>query len=145
MYHKNNNERKSMTLPTAAQLDELLSYLPVLEAAGRSFGEPRGLEKLGDNAFSAPWVSYPRDITRFFELANQPCFSDYDYLEKNPQVWLDDPEFLQTATIEQTITLLTFCNRAERFNEGFWKYALEKEIIQNILRRMKVLRHGQVK
>jgi hypothetical protein len=129
-----------MTISTRTQLDELLAYLPTLETARRSFGEARELEQLSENTISAPWVSYQPDIVHFFALASQPCFIDYNYLDKSPQAWLEDSDFLATATLEQTITLLTFCNRAERFNEGAWKSVLEKGIIQNILRRMQVLR-----
>jgi len=71
-------------------------------------------------------VIYPPDIVHFFSLASQPCFSDYDYIKKNPQAWLGSPDFLSTASFEQTITLLTFCNCANASNEGFRKPALEK-------------------
>ena len=126
-------------IPTRSQLDELLAFLPVFENL-QTFGRENGLDPQPDGGFIYRGIGYPSQVYRFFELASQPCFSDYDYLDKNPHEWLEDPDFVKTASLEQTITLLTFCNRAERFNEGFWLSALEKGTIQNILRRMQVLR-----
>ncbi len=59
-----------------------------------------------------------------------------EYVSKRPGDWLETPEFIQFATLEQLITLLTFCDRSERFHEGAWKDALERGVIQNILYRM---------
>lgn len=125
-----------MTRPTKEQIDELLAFLPALEATGRSFGEERGSEKQPDGSITFPWVDYSPDVVEFFHCASQPWFLDVEYVGKNPGDWLENPEFIQTAGLEQLITLLTFCNRIERFNDGAWKDALERGIIQNILRRM---------
>lgn len=130
-----------MVLPTPQQLDQLLAFLSALEMGSHTFGADHGLEKHPDGSFSAPWVDYPPGVIRFFELASLPCFSDYEYADKNPGTWLDTPNFIQSASLEQCITLLTFFNRSERFSEGSWRYALENGIIQDILRRLGVLRH----
>jgi len=129
-----------MPIPTRAQLDELLAFLPALERL-QTAGNEAPLESTSEGHFVYRGISYAPEVYRFFELASQPCFSDYTYLDKNPHEWLEDPDFLNTASLEQTITLLTFCNRTERFNEGFWKTAIEKDIVQNILLRMRTLRN----
>ena len=131
-----------MDLPTQEQLDELLAFLPAFEVPRRSFGEERGLETQPDGIFTMPWLEYAPDVLKFFQIASQPCFLDVDYVLKNPGAWLETPDFIQTATLEQLITLLTFCNRIERFHDGAWRDFLERGIIQNILRRMAELREA---
>lgn len=128
-----------MDLPSQEQLDELLAFLPAFEVPGRSFGEERGLESQPDRTFTMPWMEYAPDVLKFFQVASQPCFLDVDYVRKNPGAWLETPEFIQSATFEQLITLLTFCNRIERFHDGAWRDLLERGMIQNILRRMAAL------
>ena len=131
-----------MDLPTKEQLDELLAFLPAFEVPGRSFGEERGSDLKANGSITMPWVDYAPDVLKFFQVASQPCFLDVDYVSKNPGAWLETPGFIQTATFEQLITLLTFCNRIERFHDGAWRDFLERGIIQNILRRMAELREA---
>lgn len=131
-----------MSLPTQEQLDELLAFLPALEVPDRSFSEDRGLEPQPDGSPTFPWVDYAPDVVAFFRCASQPWFADVAYPTKNPGAWLKNPDFIQTASMEQLITLLTYCNRGERFNAGHWRYVLENGIIQRILRRMAALSAG---
>lgn len=128
-----------MDPPTQEQFDELLAFLPAFEMPGNSFGEERGLETQPEGIFTMPWLEYPPDVLKFFQVASQPCFLDVDYVRKNPGAWLETPDFIQAANLEQLITLLTFCNRIERFHDGAWRDMLERGIIQNILRRMAAL------
>lgn len=128
-----------MDLLTKEQINELLAFLPAFEVPGRSFGEERGSELKANGSITMPWVDYAPDVLKFFQVASQPCFLDVDYVRKNPVAWLETPDFIQAANLEQLITLLTFCNRIERFHDGAWRDMLERGIIQNILRRMAAL------
>lgn len=126
--------------PSKSQLDDLLSYLPALETPGRMFGEAQGLEPETNQQAAKPRVNFAQDVELFLRCASQPWFTDFEYAQKKPQFWLEDPNFLASSSLEQTITALTYCIRTEPFSESFVNQCLQTGLIQSILRRMQTLR-----
>ena len=125
--------------PTRNQLNKLLAFLPAFEIPGRGFGVFRESEPIAEGQFSSPWIEYDPDVIRFIQISGQPCFTDIDYISKQPGQWLEDPEFPARADYEQCMTLLTFCIRADRFSEGSLGDDLKSGRIQRILRRIREL------
>ena len=79
--------------PSKSQLDDLLSYLPALETPGRMFGEAQGLEPETNQQAAKPRVNFAQDVELFLRCASQPWFTDFEYAQKKPQFWLEDPNF----------------------------------------------------
>jgi hypothetical protein len=120
-------------------LDKLLSFLPAFEKEGRTFGH-WNVSKLEDEEKHLPYAVYDKDVRDFFEIASQPCFMTRGGSNEIISKWLEDPNFYETATLEQLLSVLSSWMRGERFTEGLWFEALKDGHIQRILRRMKELR-----
>jgi hypothetical protein len=126
---------------TVREIDELLQFLAIFEVTGRSYvkassgsGEP--LEEV----CSVPHPEYCDEVVAFFWLAGQPCWSDFDYDPRQAQALLGSEEFIDTCSIDELRTLLTYCVRSERFTDGAWLHLLESGRIVALLRRLAVLR-----
>ncbi len=53
---------------------------------------------------------------------------------------LTTPGFVARATLDQVRTMLTFCERGERFSAGHWAAMIEEGHIRNLLTRLQQLR-----
>lgn len=75
-----------------------------------------------------------------FQLAAQDCWDDRQYTSKEAAQMVEDVEFIERASLEEVRTMLTRCVRSERFCDGSWEALLSGGHIQNLLRRLQVLR-----
>ena len=117
----------------------------LFERPGRAFVERwAGGERVGENSFTTPYPVYPDDVVVFFQLAGQPCWSDYGYEPREAQRLLADDAFIATASLEQVKTMLTYCVRSERFGDGNWGALLESGRVVVLLRRLQALRDGRL-
>ncbi|MBU1878486.1 MAG: hypothetical protein KJ734_06005 [Chloroflexi bacterium] len=106
-------------LPTPEQIDELVRFLPLLDAPAREFVvEWGGGQKTADGAIIMPYPIYADDVAEFYGVAGQPCWSDYEYEPRAAWRMLQDDEFIQRATVDEVKTMLTYCVRGERFCDG---------------------------
>jgi len=87
-----------------------------------------------------PYPIYPEDVEQFYRLAGQPCWSDYDYVPQEAGRMLEDETVIQSATLAEVVTVLTYCVRGERFSNGHWVPMLESGRIVALLKRLRVLR-----
>lgn len=129
---------------TPERIDELLAFLPAFEEQGRKFAVWEGGKKDERGVMTMPYPVYAEEVNRFFALASQRHWIDYDYLAKSPHEILADPERLSVADITQMKAVLTFCLRGERFCDGHWESLLVSGTLAAVLRRLKDLREGVV-
>jgi hypothetical protein len=126
---------------TKDKIDELLRFLPVFDVPDRSFVDRwDGGTRTESGAVTIPYPVYPEDVTQFYRLAGQPCWSDYDYDPRKAAQMLKDDAVIHRATLAEIRTMLTFCVRGERFGDGLWAAMLESGKIVAILKRLRVLR-----
>ena len=124
-----------------SQMDDLLKFLPLFDVPDRSFfqwGEPQKAQ----GRITLSGLRYDEDVEEFFRLAHQPWWVDYAYLEKRAGEWLNDPEKIAVADLEQIETVLTYCARGERFCDGFWGELLAEGRVVAVLRRLQQIREG---
>ncbi|HKC62256.1 MAG TPA: DUF6508 domain-containing protein [Pyrinomonadaceae bacterium] len=103
---------------TKQDIDELLRFIPLFNAPGRSFGEWKGFDK-EKGLLHMPHFDYDRDVEQFFQLAAQDCWSDYSYIDRDASRMLQDKDFIKRANLNEIKTMLTACVRGERFYEAY--------------------------
>jgi hypothetical protein len=123
--------------PTQRDIDELLAFLPWLSAEGftpvREWG---GGEKTEDGGFVMPWPVYDDVVKELFETAGQDCWMDFDYAPIEAGRLLEDESFVRRASLDEIRTMLTYCVRGERFNEGHWGAMIELGHVRRLLERL---------
>lgn len=126
--------RASLTLD---RIDELLAFLPSFNAPDRAYVKEWAS---GGRKGHIPYPIYKDNVQAFFRLAGMPWWSDRDYEPGRARRMLEDDDFVQTCSLDEIRTMLTYCVRAERFGDGLWEYVLRHGHIQALLRRLAVLR-----
>ena len=125
--------------PTLEEIEELVSFLPILYAKGFTPIKKWHIES--QNGFSSfPWPEYDDAVEKFFLLASKECWRDYNYLSKNALRMLEDEDIIKNADIDKIKTMLTFCVRGERFCDGHWAAMIEKGYILRLLQRLSELK-----
>jgi len=128
---------------TREKIDELLRFLPVFDAPGRQFVKRwAGGESTDDGTITFPYPIYADDVLAFFRLAGQPCWSDYEYDPAQARNMLEGDAFIDSATLEEVKSMLTYCVRGERFCDGHWEAILKSGAVTAILRRLVVLKES---
>lgn len=126
---------------TLEQIDELLQYLLFFTDRDSIIIQKWiGGKKSADNVFSIPYPQYSKNVGKFFRLASQPCWCDYEYNPEQAGKMLEDRNFIKSASMDQIKTMLTYCCRGERFCDGFWGAVIRKGRIKALLKRLQVLR-----
>jgi hypothetical protein len=127
---------KETSLPTLQQIEELTAFLPRLYAEGFSpIDRWSGGEKLKDGSISMPYPNYNHLVEEFFRLVSG-SWLDYDYNPEQAYQMLKDENTINTASLAQIKTMLTFCVRGERFSDGHWGEMIEKGYIRRLLERL---------
>jgi hypothetical protein len=115
---------------TRQKIDELLQFLP-------AFAEP-------NRQFIKKWEQYypvyAADVTQFVRLAGDPWWMDTGYKPDEARQMLADDAFIQSASLEQVKTMLTYFVRGERFSDGHWGSLLVNGRIQTLLHRLQAIR-----
>ena len=128
-----------MTLPTPADIDALLAFLPGFYQPGRRFTrEPESVSGLG------PVFDYDHDVTAFFRIAGTGCWVDQDYDPQQATSLLNDAPAIATADLPTLRTLITACTRGEKFCDGWWASLLREGKLQAVLQRLAILRETLV-
>jgi hypothetical protein len=122
------------TPPAPERLDELLRFLPLFDQPGRVFVDTSAA------AATSSLPVYAPDVLEFFRLAGRGCWDDPDYVPSTAARMLLDDTLVQSATIDEIRTMLTFCVRGERFCDGHWEGVLRSGRIVALLKRLQTLR-----
>lgn len=131
--------------PTAQEIEELVAFLPQLYAVGFSpIIRWHGGRKEGSEKFTWPWPEYEKRVTEFFHVASNECWFDRHYSPEHARKKLDSPNGVETATLAEIKTMLTFCVRGERFGDGFWGSMIDSGHIRRLLGRLIVLESANV-
>jgi hypothetical protein len=128
--------QRNVIWPTSTDIDMLLAFLPVFDC--RTY-DPL---KPGSQITNSISLHYNAEVRRFFQLLDAPCWADYQYMPGEVAKQLQDDQAIAKASLEELRSLLTYCNRAERFCNGAWKSILTNGKMVAILRRLGSLRDG---
>ncbi|MCB9418830.1 MAG: hypothetical protein H6667_03440 [Ardenticatenaceae bacterium] len=115
---------------TLEKIDQLLHFLPAFEQSNRTF-----IEK-----WDGFYPVYAPDVAQFVRLAGDPWWMDTGYQPQEAGQMLANDAIVQSASLDQIKTMLTFFVRGERFSDGHWGSLLENGRIQRLLHRLKILR-----
>ena len=129
-----------MPEPTKDDVEQLLTFLPKLYAPGfKPVLRWGGGEPTAPGVYTAGWPEYHPLVPQFMGLISQECWQDRTYNPATALAMIQNPAFVQTATLAQIKTMFTFCARGERFGDGHWGHMIENGYIKNILARLQQL------
>jgi hypothetical protein len=135
---------KKSRLPTVQEIEELTAFLPRLYAEGFSPIESwSGGEEQTDGSFTFPYPNYHPVVKEFFDAVSSGGWLDDEYNPEQAYRMLKDGNVVQTASLEQIKTMLTFCVRGERFSDGHWGEMIEKGYVRRLLERLDEIRSWQ--
>jgi hypothetical protein len=123
--------------PTAAEIAELLAFLPELSTDGFSPYPNAPNEQSGVATVTGP--SDSPIVWKLFHVASKDCWCDPEYQSKAPHEMLKDAELISNADIDQIKTMLTYCVRGERFVDGHWYAMIEMGYVRRLLQRLAAL------
>ncbi len=126
--------------PTPEEIEELTAFLPILYAPGFNCIEKWEGGKQPDGTISLPYPKYAPLVEEFFRTVSQDKWLDYNYLPEKIQQKIQSQNFIQSASLPDVKSMLTFCLRGERFSDGHWGEMIEKGIIRALLERLVVIR-----
>jgi hypothetical protein len=120
--------------PSRSDIEELTAYLPKLYAPGfKAALKWHGGKPDARGIIHMPYPEYHPTVEEFFRQLGQPCWLDYGYKPEEAAAMLDRIESLSLAEIR---SLLTYCLRGERFSDGHWEFMIEQGYIRRILERL---------
>jgi hypothetical protein len=126
--------------PTPQEIQTLVAYLPRLYAPGF---EPvlqwHGGTTYPDGIMRLPYPEYHPLVREFFALLVAECWLDTGYRPEEAARLLADPARVQTATLSQVRSMLTYCLRGERFADGHWADMIQHGHIRRLLERLSAL------
>lgn len=124
-------------LPTIADMDKLLSFLPKLCHPGF---EPIEEWEMSGETLHFPYPIYQPIVNAFIDIAGKPVWCDYDYIPMEAYGMLSDPDQVANANLMQVKTMLTYIVRGERFSDGHWAAMIEQGHLCRVLERLAKLR-----
>ena len=125
-----------MPMPTQAEVDELLAFLPVFSAPeyepvrqwhGGPAGKPQSL---------TPFPEYDDAVEAFIDAASKDCWKDRFYVSSGASRMLEEDGRIQGASLANIKSMLTFCVRGERFCDGHVGDIISKGYVMRILERL---------
>ena len=128
-------------LPTIQQIEDLTAFLPRLYAEG--FSPVLGWDGGGkgkDGTYSLPYPKYSPIVEEFFGFVSSDGWLDYEYNPEQAYQMLKDENRINTASLAEIKSMLTFCVRGERFSDGHWAEMIEKGHIRRLLERLNVIK-----
>jgi hypothetical protein len=126
--------------PTRKDILKLTAFLPELYAPGfQPVLHWHGGTSNAKGYIQMPYPEYDKTTEAFYRQAATPCFLDYGYSPEEAARQLEHPEQIETLSLDEICSLLTFCVRGERFSDGHWAEMIEKGHIRRILERLVVI------
>lgn len=129
-------------IPTTAEIDKLLAFLPQLYAEGfQPVKRWLGGDRDANGNIVMPYPEYDEVVDKFFRSIAKDCWLDYEYNPEEAYHMLKDEEAIKAADLARIKTMLTFCLRGERFSDGHWEEMIKDGYIRRLLERLAVIRH----
>jgi NDP-sugar pyrophosphorylase family protein len=125
---------------TKKEIKELTDFLPLIYDNKIELSKPYRNADMSD-MISGGFYKYHPSVLTFFELASQDHWKDYQYVDNFSEKMIE-PGKIEEASINQLKTIITWCDRMERFFEGHWEYVIENDIIKRVLKRLIQLNKG---
>ena len=116
------------------KIKELTDFLGLLYDENIELCKPYPNADMSD-IISGTFYKYHPYVLRFFELVSQEHWKDYKYVDNFSEEMVGSGK-IEEASINQLKTILTWCDRTERFFEGHWEYVIEIDIIKRVLNRL---------
>jgi hypothetical protein len=120
-------------VPQAADIDELLLYIPRLYPDGVAI-------KTYEVREGTYWPDYDAAVVGFYKLLAKECWEDVQYNLHGAGTMLKSPAYIAQANLAEIQSMLTWCTRGERFCDGHWGAMIEQGSVLQILQRLAVLR-----
>lgn len=127
-------------LPTSAEIDELLAFLPRLFKEGF---KPVEDWHANHDKITFPYPIYHPDVIDFIKVASQEVWCDFKYRPEETSKMLMDTDLIANASLAQMKTMLTFCVRGERFSDGHWAAMIEHGYLRRLLERLAEIRESK--
>lgn len=134
---------KKSRLPTLEEIEALTAFLPRLYAEGFSPVIRWEGGKGKDGLYRLPYPIYNKVVEEFFYTLGSDCWIDYGYSPEQAYQMLKDEALINTASLSQIKTMLTFCLRGERFSDGHWAQMIEAGYIRRLLERLNGIKAEQ--
>ena len=96
---------------TKKEIKKLTDFLPLLYDENIELSKS---PKKGTTDLSGGFYVYHPTVNTFFELASQEHWKDYQYVDNFSEEMIG-PGKIEEASINQLKTILTWCDRTERF------------------------------
>ncbi len=132
---------------TIANIDKILSYLPVFEQKDYQFSIFHQ-SKLIEGRLHEPYYEYSEEVDGFMQALYDGGFIypfDWPAWQDEASKYYSNPDMLKTADFSTVVKLLTVHIRMERFCEGCLNFSLKDGHINDILRRLKEIRQEMEK
>ncbi|WP_029407101.1 DUF6508 domain-containing protein [Thiomicrorhabdus sp. Milos-T2] len=127
-------------LPNTRDIENLAGYLPILYSPDfNPVQSTGGGEHHQNGVIDTPYPIYHAIVNKFFAEASNNIWMDFEYKPEEQQNLIKDERYIQSATIENIKSLITYCVRGEKFCDGHWNRMIKKGYIQNILKRLQTI------
>ena len=120
------------------KIKELTDFLRLLYDENIELCKPYPNADMSD-IISGTFYKYHPSVLTFFELVSQEHWKDYKYVDNFSEEMVG-PGKIEEASINQLKTILTWCDRTERFFEGHWEYVIKIDVIKRVLLRLKEIK-----
>lgn len=132
-------DKKKSRLPNKKEIEKLISYRPRLyQDRSNPIKQWNGGEKVGNIKFVS-WPEYEDIVIEFMQEASKPCWCDYGYIPEDAAEMVENQRYIESASLEEIKSMLTFCIRSERFCDGSVGRMIEDGKIGSILKRLEVI------
>ena len=129
-------QSKLSRAPTLEEIQKLTAFLPILYAPGFVSIEKWEGGKQTDGTLTLPYPKYTPQVEEFFMIASQEQWCDFGYIPEIALSMIKEQDFIQSASLLDIKSMLTFCVCGERFSDGHWGEMIENGTIRRILERL---------
>jgi len=132
--------RTDDVLPNIRDIENLVGYLPILYSNDLNPAEETGRgERDRQGITDTPHPIYTQMVNKLFTEASNDIWMDFAYKPEIQQTLITEEDYIQSASLENIKSLITYCVRGERFCRGHWNQMIQKGYIKNILNRLEII------
>ncbi len=85
---------------------------------------------------------YTDEVIELFKLISQPYWCDFSYSPDTAGNMVYDDDFIKNASLDEIKTMLTYCNRGERFCSGHREDMIIQGRLEKIFDRLMEIRES---